>query len=138
MDAVVNAIAGLSSAITGNAASGTTEAMEPGNSIVAADTLQINPNDNLITYVINLQSPSCLIGLSVPIFNVGFVRPLRLIFIQGTGNNLVDWSGAAVTWASGGKFATGAPTLSTVQGAFDVVDLVYADPDIGWLGYIAS
>jgi len=58
--------------------------------------------------------------------------------MQGTGNNLLDWSQVAVTWATGGKNATGAPTLSTAQGSFDVIELVYASPEIGWLGYIAS
>ena len=138
VDTVVDAINGLTSAITGGTASGVSNAMEPGNYLVAADTLQINPSDNLNTYVINLQDPSCLLGLSVPVFSVGYVRPIRLIFIQGTGNNLLDWSQVAVTWANGGKNASGAPTLSTEQGAFDVIDLVYASPEVGFLGYIAS
>lgn len=138
MESVITAIEGLASAVTGAVASGVNSTSIPGNSLVAADIIAILCEDNLNYYIYQLTESPTPFTIDVPILSVGQVRRIEIALIQTVeGGSTMDWPDN-ITWASGGTGDVSGPDLSTTLGVFDVIVLVYANPQQGWLGYIAS
>lgn len=137
MSDVVSAISGLASAITGQAASGAVQPTLPGNNLAAGAQFDIVCSDNLEYYVVTL-SENVAFTVDTPIISVGRVRRIKLLLIQGgVGSNVATWPNN-ITWADGLSGTANGPVLATAPGAFDVIELIWADAQQGWLGFIAS
>jgi hypothetical protein len=137
-DCLVAAVEGLGGLITGYVASGSNQPTEPGNYLAAGTTFEVSCSDNLNDYIVTLSNPTTVFSIDTPVVGVGQVRRITLLFVQGgSGSNVVEWPDN-ITWATGASGQANGPDLSTEVGTFDVIELMWANASMGWMGFIAS
>ena len=120
----ISDIPGLPEALTSSALNNKSVAINAGSTL----TLDLTSASGIENFYVTLGQPTCAITFNLGSLQNGLTRKAQIVFIQGTGSNLVTWPGN-ISFPQGLN-----PVLSFQIHAIDIVSLTY-DNDIGvWIG----